>query len=158
MGESIISLQPVILAGGAGARLAPYSTPLCPKPFIPFDDGTSLLQQTLMRVQAPGFAAPVVVAGLAHRFMLANQLRLAGITPARIWLEQTGLNTGFAVAVATAHAMQHAPDTVLAILPSDHAIANLPAWHAAMQQATRHAVAERSIVLLTLPPTSDANA
>ncbi|MFZ4125893.1 MAG: sugar phosphate nucleotidyltransferase, partial [Rickettsiales bacterium] len=45
-----MKLQPIILAGGEGRRLAPLSTNDCPKPFIPLPDGQSLLEKTLRRL------------------------------------------------------------------------------------------------------------
>ena len=56
---------PVILSGGAGKRLWPLSRESHPKQFLPLFDGRSLFNLTLERVQAEGFAAPLVICNTA---------------------------------------------------------------------------------------------
>ena len=48
----------------------------------------------------PGAAAPIVVANEEHRFMVAEQLRQLGVTPAALLLEPIGRNTAPAIAAA----------------------------------------------------------
>ena len=57
---------PVILSGGAGKRLWPLSRESHPKQFLPLFDGQSLFKLTLARVQAEGFAPPLVICNTDH--------------------------------------------------------------------------------------------
>lgn len=115
-------IQPVILAGGAGRRLWPLSTPARPKPFLPLGGGgRTLLQATAARARM--MKPPVVVAGAAHRAMILRDLERAGVTPGRLLLEPCGRGTGAALAAA-AHLCGHAGDALLLVLPSDHYIAD----------------------------------
>jgi mannose-1-phosphate guanylyltransferase len=94
-------LHPVVLSGGSGTRLWPMSRSQHPKQLLTLLGEDSLLRQTVQRVAGrKGFAAPVIVANDEHRFLIAEQLREAGIVPAGLFLEPVGRNTAPAVAVA----------------------------------------------------------
>lgn len=55
------NIHPVILCGGAGARLWPASRPDRPKPFIKLFANRSLFQDTVLRVAGlPGAGKSVV--------------------------------------------------------------------------------------------------
>lgn len=140
------SILPICLVGGAGTRLAPLSTPDCPKPFIPFPTGGSLLQQTLRRLTP--YAAPVLVGQAQHRFALQNHAFEAGVRPSSLLLEPAARNTAMAVAVAVAQQMAAGcGGQVLALLPADHAIADEAAAHQALLQAASVAQAHDTVVL-----------
>src|SRR5207249_10530141 len=69
---------PVILSGGAGTRLWPLSRELYPKQLLALTGAHTLLQQTVLRLEGLGAAAPVIVCNEAHRFLVAEQLREIG--------------------------------------------------------------------------------
>ncbi len=134
-------LTPVILSGGAGTRLWPLSRKLLPKQFLPLLSGHTMIQETVLRLAGlPDCAAPLVVAGSDQRFLAAEQMRGTG---ARIVLEPAGRNTAPAIAAAALVAQAEDPQAVLLVLPSDHAIGNVPAFHAAIAQARAAAEAGR---------------
>lgn len=129
-------LVPVLLSGGSGTRLWPLSREAHPKQFQPLLGEQSLLQATWLRVAAlPGIAAPLVVANEEHRFMVAEQLRQVGATPAALILEPVGRNTAPAIAVAALQAMADGGDPVLLVLPSDHVIGDEAGFRAAVLTA-----------------------
>lgn len=123
-----MQIQPVLLAGGSGTRLAPLSSATRPKPFIPFQDGTSLYQHTLQRVQAPSYASPIVIGHVSQRFALLNHARDVGVQPT-ILLETTATGTALAIALAAKYALQtQSQRCVLAIMPCDHWLENASHW------------------------------
>jgi len=125
-------IQPVLLAGGSGSRLAPLSSAARPKPFIPFSGESSLYQCTLARVQTPSYAEALVIGQASHRFALLNHAFEAGCAPT-IMLEQTPGGTALAVALAALHVLYTGnARTVMAILPCDHFIENSSAWRSAV--------------------------
>lgn len=133
-------LHPVILSGGSGTRLWPMSRALFPKQFMPLVGGDSLLVATANRVAGPGFAPPMVVCNEEHRFAVAEQLRQAArdgqvTPPAAIVLEPVARSTAPAVAVAALHLARTDPEAVLLVLPADHAIADVSAFHGAIDRA-----------------------
>lgn len=112
-------IRPVILSGGSGTRLWPLSRDHYPKQFLSLCGEKSLLQQTIERVSdSKLFASPIIIAGDAHRFLVAEQLRELGVE-AQIILEPEGRNTAPAVAIAAL--MANADETLL-ILPADHLV------------------------------------
>jgi mannose-1-phosphate guanylyltransferase/mannose-6-phosphate isomerase len=129
-------LIPVILSGGSGTRLWPLSRELYPKQLLPLVGNRTMLQETVARVRGLGeVAAPVAVCNESHRFMVAEQLRDFGVTPAAIVLEPRGRNTAPAVAVAALASLEAcAPevDPVLLVLPADHVIRDIAAFQAAV--------------------------
>ncbi|MFQ5509836.1 MAG: mannose-1-phosphate guanylyltransferase/mannose-6-phosphate isomerase [Leptospirillia bacterium] len=133
---------PVILAGGVGSRLWPLSRELYPKQLLPLVGNDTMLQSTVGRLAGLDAAAPLVVVGEEHRFMVAEQLRGMGVTAAAILLEPAGRNTAPAVATAalTALALASADDDpVLLVLPADHVIADTAAFHTAVRAAALEA-------------------
>lgn len=147
---TIPRILPVILAGGIGARLAPISTDARPKPFLPLPHGDSLLTQTLRRVaDATHFLPPVLIGRAADRFALLNHAREAGVLPQAILLEAAPRNTGLACALAAAWAEIHVPpDTLVAILPADHAIATPELWQRSIYLAAQASRISERLCLL----------
>jgi len=123
---------PVILSGGSGTRLWPLSRELYPKQFLPLTGGDlSLLQATVERIAGfPGARAPLVVCNEAHRFLVAEQMRQLELEPEAILLEPVGRNT--APAVALAALSQPDPESVLLVMPADHVIRDIAAFHRAL--------------------------
>lgn len=122
-------IHPVILSGGAGVRLWPMSREQYPKQFLPLCSERSMLQETARRVADPArFAPPLVVCNQEHRFVIAEQLRQAGVREARIVLEPVGRNTAAAAAVAALMVEKQDPDGQILLLPADHAIQDQTAF------------------------------
>lgn len=131
-------IVPIILSGGAGTRLWPLSRELYPKQLLPLVTERTMLQDTVARLEGvKGIAAPIVVCNEAHRFLVAEQLRLLDCTPQAIVLEPIGRNTAPAVAVAALAV--RASDPILLVLPADHVIDNVRAFHAAIGIAQKEA-------------------
>ncbi|WP_020160617.1 MULTISPECIES: mannose-1-phosphate guanylyltransferase/mannose-6-phosphate isomerase [Methylobacter] len=125
---------PVILSGGSGTRLWPLSRGQFPKQFLPLISDYTLLQETVLRLNGVAeMQAPIAICNEDHRFMLAEQLWEIGVKPAAMILEPIGKNTAPAVAMAALTA--ESEDDVLLVLPADHVISNLEAFHHAIDQA-----------------------
>jgi mannose-1-phosphate guanylyltransferase/mannose-1-phosphate guanylyltransferase/mannose-6-phosphate isomerase len=143
---------PVILAGGAGNRLWPLSRQEYPKQLIALVGDRSLIQETAVRFKDPArFAAPLVIANEAIRFIVAEQLRAVGIKPMALVLEPIGRGTAPAVAVAAILASETHPDAIIMVAPSDHAILDLPALQAAIATATTAAGRDFLVTFSILP-------
>jgi mannose-1-phosphate guanylyltransferase/mannose-6-phosphate isomerase len=149
---TVAKLVPVILSGGSGTRLWPLSRESHPKQFLPLVGERSLLQQTWLRLRGlPGADAPLVVANEEHRFLVAEQLRQAGVTPAALILEPVGRNTAPAIAVAALQAQAGGADPVLLVLPSDHVIADEPGFRDAVMAALPAAEAGKLVTFGIVP-------
>ena len=129
-------LVPVLLSGGSGTRLWPLSREAYPKQFLPLAGERTLLQDTWLRLAGLSAAAPVAVANEEHRFIVAEQLREAGCTPAALLLEPVGRNTAPAIAVAALEVLrQQGEDAMLLVLPTDHVVRDAGAFRDAVRQA-----------------------
>ncbi len=129
------TIHPVIMSGGAGSRLWPLSRRLFPKQLLPLAGARSMIQETAERFAGAGFAAPIIICNQEHRFLIAEQLREAGIKGAQIVLEPVGRNTAPAAGVAALIAGKSDPDAIVLLVPSDHVIRNVPAFRKAVDAA-----------------------
>jgi len=133
---SLPALRVVLLSGGSGTRLWPLSREACPKQFLALAGDNTLFQDTWLRAQAlAGGVAPIVVANEEHRFLAAEQLRQIGVEHAPILLEPIARNTAPAIAAAALKARSGGDDPVLLVLPSDHLVRDVNAFHAAVHAA-----------------------
>ncbi len=145
---------PVILAGGTGSRLWPLSRQSFPKQFLALDgqDQGTMFQRTLARLQGLEHMPAVVVSNEDHRFIVAEQLRVAKMVSRRIILEPLARNTAPAIALAALEATADGSDPILLVLAADHHIHDENAFRAAVQAAQVHAEAGR-LVTFGITPT-----
>lgn len=145
---------PVILAGGQGTRLWPFSRVARPKQFLSLTGSTSLFQETLKRASdSEIYAAPIVVTNAEYRFIVAEQAAGIGVALTAILLEPVMRNTALAIAVAAIYTRPHfGDDAILHILPSDHAVAAGDGYWCAMARA-REAAAAGKLVTFGMVPT-----
>ncbi|WP_443019506.1 mannose-1-phosphate guanylyltransferase [Sphingomonas adhaesiva] len=108
------------------------SRPERPKQFLPLTAEATMLQLTAGRAQGEAFAAPIVVANAAHADQVETQLATAGAQAQAVILEPMGRNTAPAIALA---ALSAPGDSALLVMPSDHVIADVDAFHAAIHAA-----------------------
>jgi mannose-1-phosphate guanylyltransferase / mannose-6-phosphate isomerase len=136
---------PVILSGGSGTRLWPVSRESFPKQLWPLISDHTLLQETALRARGECFGPPVVVCNQEHRFLIAEQLRAAGIPSPRILLEPVGRNSAPAIAAAASLVAETDPDAVLWLLAADHVIADTEALYHSLDTAAAVARAGRFV-------------
>lgn len=143
------SIRPVILSGGAGTRLWPFSTPDSPKQFAPLFPGGSLFFQTLTRLQTlPELEAPIIVTGAAHVDLVDAETTRAGVEPLICLVEPAARNTAPAIIAAS---LVSAGDDVLVILPSDHLIRDEERFVDAVQNSIPLATAGRIVTFGIVP-------
>lgn len=150
-------IQPIILSGGSGTRLWPFSREAYPKQFLSFTGDKTLFQETVSRVldmpvdpAQTELKPPAVVCNELHRFLVAEQLRQLGFDDCPILLEPVGRNTAPALTLAALQAVADGADPVLVVMPSDHHIENVGEFRkrlaAAIGRATAGSVATFGIV------------
>lgn len=111
----------LILAGGGGTRLWPYSRSGRPKQFLSLNGETSLLQDTVARILPRVPLERVLVAtGAAYAGLVAEQL--PGLPAANILVEPAGRGTAPCIGLAALELRRRDPDALMAVLSADHAI------------------------------------
>ncbi len=142
------TIHPVILCGGAGTRLWPLSTPARPKQFLPLISAQSMIADTAARVAGSRderirFGDLIVVGANSHEAELD-----AALPGARKILEPVGRNSAPAIAAAS---LIFDPDDLVLILPADHSIGDVDAFHRAIAMATDAAI-DGAIVTFGITP------
>ena len=150
-------LIPVILCGGAGARLWPVSRELHPKPFIRLADRQSLLQKAFLRgAKLLGVTEILTVTNRELFFKIEDEFRevnAAGISTSFI-LEPFGRNTAAAIAAAALQIVQtNGKDAIMLVLAADHLIADQHAFQQAVIKAAELA-ATGKLVTFGIQPDS----
>lgn len=151
MGLKII---PVILAGGAGTRLWPLSRETFPKQFLRLVSQYSLLQETVLRVQAlANVSPPLIVCNTDHYFVSQDHLKEIDVHSCQFILEPFGKNTAPAIACAAQWVLHNlGDDSLLLVLPSDHYIANPELFFNAVYRA-QEAAEQGFLVTFGIVPT-----
>src|SRR5579884_283989 len=143
-------IVPLLLAGGAGTRLWPVSRDALPKQFLPLLGDRSTYQETLLRVQGPMFAPPVVVTGPDFHFFARRQAEEIGIE-AKVVIEPERRDSGPAIAAGSAVAAALNPRATVLALAADHVILDAEAFRATCL-AGRGAAEAGSIVTFGIKP------
>ena len=134
-----MTIIPIILSGGAGTRLWPLSWGDHPKQFLSLISDKTMIQETLLRLDSLETGNPIISCGEAHRFLVAQQIGEITNKKPVILLEPMAKNTAPAIAAACCAAMKQDKDAVVIVLPSDHVIADVPAFQKAVMQAAENA-------------------
>ena len=100
-----------------------------PKQLLALIAEETMLQMTASRTHGEEFAAPVVVANARHADHIDDQLKAVRSVPQAVILEPVARNTTPAIALAAG------TEDALLVMPSDHVIADVSAFHAAIKAA-----------------------
>ena len=151
-----MKIIPVILSGGSGTRLWPLSRKQYPKQYLPFLGDKTMFQATILRLKGiKNIVDPIIICNSNHRFIVAEQLQQIGIINSTILLEPAGRNTAPAIAAAALQAVSDIDnkDATLLVLPADHIIQNIMAFHKAISIAEKQAK-EGEMVTFGVVPSS----
>ena len=139
------------MSGGSGTRLWPASRSDRPKQFLPLVDQRTMVRATLDRLQGLNAGPPLVVANGDHAALVAAELADAGYDPTRTIFEPFGRNTAPAAAVAALELTSGGDDPLMLLLPADHVIEDLSAFHDAVREAAALAADGRLVTFGIVP-------
>ena len=147
MSES--KLVAVVLAGGSGTRLWPFSRQMFPKQLMSLHGNSSMLKTTIQRLEPIVHAEDTWVITGAD---LATGAAFRELQDYNYMVEPTGRNTAPAIGAMAAYLADFATDPVMLILPADHVITEVPAFHKAIASAVK-AAEEGHLVTFGITPT-----
>lgn len=138
----------IILCGGIGERLWPYSTPKMPKPLIPFIENKSLLEHTLNRCKV-----------ITNKIWITTQIdqkeevaKIAGNEVEKILIEPSTKNTAAAILLSALELYDQNPEAVIAFLPSDAYIKDYLNFSEYIKIAAAYSYKSNQICLFGLEP------
>lgn len=138
----------VILAGGKGERLWPYSKSSRPKHVIPFLGNESLVLQTIKRCKLITDNVWVVTCEQQRDLVCDLSRNLLQ----KIVVEPFTRNTAAAVLLTSFYLEQERPDALVAFLPADHYIPDMGIFAKKIQKVFSYIENCDSICLLGLKP------
>ncbi len=141
----------LILAGGCGRRLWPYSRKVLPKQFLRFHGQKSLFQQAWERAIEVVDRERVWVVLRADHVDLALE-QVPELEAGRIVVEPVTRGTGAAVALVSRWIATEDPEAALWVMPSDHAIADPEPLKEAVSLGLEAAVHFTGLILLAVTP------
>lgn len=143
----------VIMAGGRGTRFWPRSREKKPKHLLDITSEKTIIQETVDRIKP--LLPPeniLVVTGKKHARALRKQL--PEIPSGNIIIEPQGRNTAACIGLAALHIRRKAPDDVMIVLPSDHAIADSEKFRKILDATAQVADEENGLVTIGIKPSS----
>ena len=93
----------MILSGGSGSRLWPFSRASLPKQFIELREGATLFGDTVKRLDTNRGTQFTIVSNKAHNFLCRRELSRLGREASYI-LEEVGRNTAPAILMSAFNA------------------------------------------------------
>lgn len=141
-----------IMAGGSGERFWPMSRQKTPKHLLKLLSERTLVEEAVRRVQG--------VVPTKNIFVLTNTAQLAGTREAlagvlpesQIVAEPAKRDTAAAAALATALARSRNQDAVLALLPADSLIKDVPRFGTQLTHALNRAAKSDALMTFAIKP------
>lgn len=154
--QSSAQIHPIIMAGGGDETLWPLSGTSIPKALLAVFSERTLLQETALRHPVGlDFAAPVLICGDAHRFVVDRQLRDVGIRPQAILLEPQARGTAPALVAVALWLLLRNPDALMLVQPGDQFVSDPAIFREQLAAAGPAAQAGRFVALGVRPARPD---
>jgi len=152
--QNNLGLYCLIMAGGKGSRFWPESTEAKPKQYLNLISSKTLLEETLDRFDT--------LIEKEHRYIITVEKQLALCKESSsgkmandgIILEPSGRNTGPCILMSLAALLDRGldPESIVAIVPSDHVILNHKGFQNTMKKAADFASHKQTIVTIGITP------
>ena len=144
------SVWVTVLAGGAGTRFWPLSTPQRPKQLLNLAGPQPLVADTVRRVR--GFVPPENIRVLTGAHLAEPIRRATGLGDESLLIETRARGTGPALAWAAWQIARTDPDAVMISLHSDHVVAPVSRFREVLGAAAGIARREDLLVTVAVPP------
>jgi mannose-1-phosphate guanylyltransferase len=142
----------VLLAGGRGTRFWPRSRARLPKQLLNITGAATMLRETAARL-APLFSSGNFWAVTNIEQAAAVRRELRGVPASHVIAEPVGRNTAAAIGLAAFHLAHLHGDALMAVLPADSYIADVPRYRKLVRAALELASSPGNLVVMGIPPT-----
>ncbi|HJU29348.1 MAG TPA: mannose-1-phosphate guanylyltransferase [Candidatus Binataceae bacterium] len=143
----------LIIAGGRGTRFWPESRAERPKPLFSIDGKTTLLDDTIARLQPLVPRDRIFVLASADQAPAFRRAVKDSLPPRNLIVEPEGRGTAVAITYgAAAIASRFGSETVVAVMPADHHIAPAAGFRRTIADAAALASSHDAIVVVGVTP------
>ncbi len=144
----------VIMAGGSGTRLWPFSRQRCPKQALTLVGNRTMFQYAVDRIR-PIFPIERILVVTRAEYAQVLSPQVPDVPLENFILEPEGRGTAPAIGLAAIHLQQRDPYATMAILTADHFITETELFCRVLSTAAEIA-AQGTLVTLGIPPSSAA--
>jgi mannose-1-phosphate guanylyltransferase len=146
----------VVMAGGRGERFWPLSTSQLAKPFIPLLGPTTLIQDTVSRLQPLVPPEQILISiGEAHHELARRQL--PGIPDANFIVEPVGRDTAACLGLCAIHLEERNPESIMLAVPADHFVGEPDEYRRTLQTGIDHLPGATGVVFGVRPVRPDTS-
>ena len=145
-------IHPVIMAGGSGTRFWPLSRATRPKQFLPIISDKTMIRETVERLLPLVPLKDILTISNREQARMIRTL-LPGLRPGNILVEPMARNTAASLILATARVYLRDPEAVVAALPADHLIRDVPRFLRKLEAGSLAASEHESLITFGIPPT-----
>jgi mannose-1-phosphate guanylyltransferase len=144
-------LTAVIMAGGSGTRFWPLSRRRSPKQFLPIVSRKTMIEETVERIlPLIPYRRVLTVAGRDHTRTIRRLL--PRLPEKNALIEPLAKNTAPSLILATAFVFRRNPRAVVAVLASDHLIADSALFRRKLKAAAAAAAERECLITFGIPP------
>lgn len=142
----------LILCGGSGTRLWPYSREKSPKQFLRLFGGKSLFELSLERAKSITSPDKIIIVTTATHAVYVHK-HATGVLPENIIVEPFRRETAMAIGIGTTYAKALDPQSVVVNLASDHLISPVSVFSSQIKRAAQLAFENNFMVTIGIRPT-----
>jgi mannose-1-phosphate guanylyltransferase/mannose-6-phosphate isomerase len=149
---------PVLISGGVGKRLWPFSRIHHPKQLLKFYNSHTLLQNTVLRCEKISLLdQPLMICNKQRRFSISSQLDEIHANLTAFIMEPNSCNTGPATVIAALYALENLNDPLLLITPVDHKIDDVQGLARSLEIAIEYAENNKIVIFGVKPASANSN-
>jgi mannose-1-phosphate guanylyltransferase len=140
------------MAGGSGTRFWPLSRELSPKQLLNIVGDSSLLSNTVARLQGLIPNERIIIVTNDNQVELLKKHLPNEILESNILTEPTPRNTAPCIGLAAFHVQRLDPEAVMLVLPSDHMINNVDDFQDVIRTSVAVVNRKNPLVTIGIPP------
>lgn len=142
----------VIMAGGSGERFWPWSRSNLPKQFLTLHGQSSLIQQSVERVQNFFDSQNILVVVRREHASLARE-QLPHLPQENFIIEPVGRNTAPCIGLAAIYLRKRDPHATMLAFPADHLVQDQASFLHCLENAFQLASSTEFLVTIGISPT-----